>query len=105
METTAKRVIIAALAGALTVGHQGMASAESRLTADSPTMTILLLNHAGIPREVLAEAQAIASGIYAAAGVKIVWTEPSAVPRPSSAFRLTVTILPNASLSGRSPSA
>ena len=84
--------------------HQGVATAESRLTADSPTMTVLILNHAGIPREVLAEAQAVASGIYAAAGVKIVWVEPSSVPRPSSAFRLTVTILPTASLLGRSRS-
>ena len=105
METTAKRVMTVVLAGVLTMCHQGVATAESRLTADSPTMTVLILNHAGIPREVLAEAQAVASKIYAAVGVKIVWTEPSAVPRPSSAFRLTVTILAKAGLSGRSRSA
>ena len=99
MDTTAKRAMAVVLAGGLAVSHQAVA------TADSPTMTVLVLNHAGIPREVLTEAQAVASRIYAAAGVTIVWTEPASVPRPSSAFRLTMTILPMASFSGRSRSA
>lgn len=106
METTAKRVMAGVLVGALTMSYQEVATAESRLTAaDAPTMMVLILNHAGIPRELLAEAQAVATGIYAAAGVKIIWIEPAAVPRPSSAFRLAVSILPTASLSGRSQSA
>ena len=91
METTAKRMMTAVIVGALTMGHYGLATAESRLTADSPIVAILFQNPAGIPRDVLAEAQAVASGIYAAAGVKIVWTEPSPVPRSPSALRLTRT--------------
>ena len=58
--------------GALGAGNRRISADRRFSDSDGP-----LPYPAGIPREVLAEAQAVVSGIYAAAGVKIVWIEPS----------------------------
>jgi hypothetical protein len=102
VKTTGKGATVAVLAATLMTGNAERVFAESRLTADSPTIMILVMNHAGIGSDVLAEAQEVASEIYAAAGVKVVWTQPSTAPSLPSKFRLTMMIISKATLSNRS---
>jgi hypothetical protein len=59
-------------------------------------MKLLVVNHAGVPAEVLARAQGEASQIYLQAGVRLEWPERGTPGFSFSDCRLIVTIVPQA---------
>ena len=86
MAKTACRVAVAM--GMIAVGLASTTPAASGAAPELPAIRILVINNVGVPpRETLAQAQAEAARIYAAVGVRLIWTDP--VP---SLPRLTLMI-------------
>ena len=90
MAKTARKVVVMVM-----VGLAGITPAAAGAEPESSEMRILVVNRAGVPSpDVLVRAQAETARIYAAVGVKLVWTDP-----PSSFFRLTMMIARSSNLS------
>lgn len=92
-KTTRTAVLAMALGGMALAGTQQVALAEQR---EIHTMTVLMINKAGVPEDILMRAQAETARIYGYTGVKLVWADMD-----SSSFDLTVIIVSSRNIEGR----
>ncbi len=81
------RFKILAIATTLMVGHVVTAQAET-----SPSMAVLLINHANAPSGVVAAAQELVSRIFIAAGVNVEWSVAGNMQHSVSDCRLRVIL-------------
>ena len=81
------RLKILAIAMTVMVGHVAAAEAET-----TPSMAVLLINHANAPSDVVAAAQELVSRVFLAAGLKVEWSVAGNMQHAVSDCRLRVIL-------------